>query len=340
MKQLLTNCLLKAWYARHLTILTAVLLPFSYLFQSIVYLRRWLYQRGFLSSYKIPVPVIVVGNITVGGTGKTPCVIALAEHFKKEGYRVGIVSRGYLPGKQPQRLTPQRVTAHSKPEEVGDEPVLMATKTACPVIVGSNRVAAAQMLYQEYQCNLIISDDGLQHYALQRDVEIALVDQQRGFGNGYCLPAGPLREPKDRLKSVNYVILNQTDTETEVLTPIIPVPMQLEPVAFYALSDGEEVTLQEGETIHAVAGIGNPQRFFTTLRKRGLQVIEHVFPDHYAFQAENICFKDNYKVVMTEKDAIKCKRLAKDGYVYLEVRAKLTTEFLVDLVAQIRRIEL
>jgi len=307
----------KFWYQRN--IVSYALLPFSFVYRGIVVLRKLYYQ--FFPGPKIPIPVIVVGNITVGGTGKTPLVIYLAELLKSNGYVPGIVSRGY--GGQSNNY-PLLVIPESKVEEAGDEALLIARRTKCTVVVDPNRVAAAKEALLKGRCNVIISDDGLQHYALQRDVEIVVVDAELGFGNGFCLPAGPLREPPERLQYVDFIVKNYNmglaDDE---------YGMALEPVIFYNLTNPtitKKIDEFKGQTVHAFAGIGNPNKFFQTLRQLGLNVVEHPLPDHYDFQSVDDSFVGATIVVMTEKDAVKCLGIARENFWCLKVEAKLSNK--------------
>jgi tetraacyldisaccharide 4'-kinase len=289
------------WYEPHP--LSLLLAPFGRVFAMIAAERRRAYDSGLLHRVRLPVPVIVVGNITVGGTGKTPLVVWLVERLRVMGRRPGVVSRGY--GGRARRW-PQRVTAGSDPAEVGDEPVLIARRCACPVVVAPQRVSAARTLLAEYDCDVIVCDDGLQHYALARDLEIVVMDGARRLGNGRCLPAGPLRESPSRLQSVDLVVVNGKPREGEYA-------MHLAGGWAQSLRDpAVERPLDDwcGQTVHAVAGIGNPQRFFTHLRAHGLEVIEHPFADHHRFQADDLAFGDTRPLLMTEKDAVKCRAFA------------------------------
>ena len=301
------------WYGRHP--LMALLLPLTWLFRTVVWLRRRAYRAGLLRIHKVSVPVIVVGNITVGGTGKTPLVAWLAGFLKQAGYAPGIVMRGYG-GKA--RSWPQQVRPDSDPVVVGDEAVLLARHTQCPMAVGPDRAAAARALIEHTGCNLIIADDGLQHYALARDIEILVIDGVRRFGNGLCLPAGPLREPLARLKEVDLIVTNGLAGRQEI-------PMKMIGAAARRLNDStiERPLAQfSGQTVHAVAGIANPARFFESLRKAGLHITEHAFPDHHAFKPEDVNFEDAAPVLMTEKDAVKCRRFARDYDWYVPVDAQ------------------
>lgn len=291
--------------------------PVSIVFRQFSGLRRWLYQTGLKPVYQAPVPVIVVGNISVGGTGKTPLVAWLSGFLKQAGYRPGIVSRGY---RGQAKIWPQHVTAESDPWLVGDEPVWLADNTGCPVFVAPDRPKAVQKLLKETNCNIIISDDGLQHYALGRAIEIAVIDGERGFGNGFCLPAGPLREPVSRLQQVDFVVING---DLSVLGTDHPYHLAMPPYLFkfkmaldkaYSLLDNAQppqpLSNWAGQTVHAVAGIGFPHRFFQALKAHGLKIIEHPFADHHRFTQQDLRFGDNLPVLMTSKDAVKCRLFA------------------------------
>ena len=313
------------WYSKNRVAL--LLLPLSWLFCAVVALRRYAYRTGLLPSYHVPVPVIVAGNITVGGSGKTPLVLWLVEFLRQAGYKPGIVSRGY--GGRP-GAGPREVNAKSDPVEVGDEAVLLARRCGCPIRVSADRVAAARELLSE--CDVIISDDGLQHYRLQRDIEIAVVDAERGFGNGFCLPAGPLREPLRRLHEVDLIVNNGKRDDAGYT-------MRLQELALHNLHNESlirHVTDFRGQTVHAIAGIGHPARFFTHLRRLGLNVIEHGFPDHHPFTAGEIEFGDAAPVIMTEKDAVKCKRFAEPHHWTMPVQAELEPGFGERLLALLK----
>jgi tetraacyldisaccharide 4'-kinase len=306
------------WYT--LNPLALVLWPFSLLYGVAMTLRRYAYRWGLLKSERLPVPVIVVGNLTVGGTGKTPLVLRLVELLRAAGYRPGVVSRGY--GGQAERW-PQTVRADSDPRQVGDEPVLLARRGGCPVVVAPDRVVAARALLHDHACDVIVSDDGLQHYALARDLEIAVMDGTRGVGNGACLPAGPLREPAGRLHSVDFIIGNGMAHVGEYL-------MTLVGERAVNLNDPQiscAVALFRNVLVHAVAGIGHPARFFSALKGHGLRLLEHPFPDHHPFSAADLRFGDDLPVLMTEKDAVKCRGLAQERFWYVPVRAVLDADF-------------
>lgn len=297
-----------------------LLIPLSWLFGIVVFLRKYFYQYGWLKSYRLNVPVIVVGNINVGGTGKTPLVIWLAEQMKLAGYKPGIISRGY--GGNARQVT--EVLPDSNAMEAGDEAVLIAARTNCPVFVSADRVSAGQRLLNTYpECNVIISDDGLQHYRMQRDVEIVVYDSVKGFGNAALLPAGPLRESKARLKAVDAVVSNGTDSR-ESLKCFNPVAMQLVATDFYNLVDVQKKSSAQTfsqQKILAVAGIGNPQRFFDQLSDLGLQFESRAYADHYMFQAKDFEQINADVVLMTEKDAVKCRAFAQPNFWVLPVNA-------------------
>jgi tetraacyldisaccharide 4'-kinase len=327
MKKTLMRWAADIWYKDQ--VIGLWLMPFGFLFSDAVKFRKFLYRLGVLKKHTLPVPVIIVGNITVGGTGKTPLIIWLAQFLIDSGFKPGIISRGY--GGQAQSW-PQLVTADSEAKIVGDEALLIAKQTGCPMAVGPSRVDAAKMLLKQADCNVILSDDGLQHYALNRDIEIAVIDGERRFGNGYCLPAGPLREPIDRLQSVDFVIVNGDKYEDNEFS------MQLAGEILVNVVTGEQRPLQEFNAVdcHALAGIGNPERFFKLLERAGLICTNHSFPDHYPFQRQDIEFGDNKPVLMTEKDAVKCTKFAGLQHWYLPVKAVPEAAFSEQLLNLLR----
>ncbi|MBI2994117.1 MAG: tetraacyldisaccharide 4'-kinase [Gammaproteobacteria bacterium] len=308
----------KLWYENHR--LSVALAPLSWLYAAAMWLRRMAYIAGLIPVGELLVPVIVVGNITVGGTGKTPLVIWLAQFLKEKGFSPGIVSRGY--GGRPSKM-PQQARPDSSPEAVGDEPVLMAQRTGCPVAVSPRRFIAARELVQRTGCNIILCDDGLQHYALGRDIEIAVIDGDRRFGNGRCLPAGPLREPASRLRSVDMVVANAKASRSEFLMEYSPQPLRS------VADENRRINVESlrGREVHAVAGVGNPNRFFSYLRSQGLNIVKHRFPDHHPFSAADFRFGDELPIVMTEKDAVKCRRFATDRFWYLPIEAVMPAAF-------------
>ena len=312
-----------------------VLLPLALAFAAIVRLRRALYRLGILRAWRAVVPVVVVGNITVGGTGKTPLVIAIVEMLRAHGWRPGVIARGYgrVPPREQDPLGVVRVFPDvATPEHFGDEPVLIARRARVPVFISPDRPAAARaLLAAEPEVNVMVCDDGLQHYALARDVEIAVVDGERRFGNGLPLPAGPLREPVSRLAQADAVVVNGGG---EFALPAARrFAMRLGGERFVSLANGEGRTPAElalalrGRSVAAVAGIGNPQRFFDHLEALGIAAQPHAFPDHYAFQARDLKLPAAEVVLMTEKDAVKCAAIADARMWYLRVEAILPPEF-------------
>ena len=311
-----------------------LLIPLSWLFGAISLLRRLFYKTGVLQTQQLTVPVIIIGNINVGGTGKTPLVIWLAQQLAAQGWRPGIISRGY--GGQAE--TPQAVTAYSDAHMMGDEPRLVAQHVSCPVWIGRNRPAAGRALLAAHpQTNILISDDGLQHYALARKVEIIVIDSALGLGNSRLLPAGPLREPVARLQQVDAVVINQTDGRHPSI-PLLPdiYTMQLSGLDFHNLQQPNRRASAadfSSHLIHAVAGIGHPQRFFAQLATLGLNIIPHAFPDHHPYTAADLDFTGI--IIMTEKDAVKCQPFATEHMWVWPVHAQLAPEFLPRLLAKL-----
>jgi tetraacyldisaccharide 4'-kinase len=285
-----------------------------------------LLRKKYLQSRIIPgciaKPVIVVGNITVGGTGKTPLVIALVKYLQSKGFKPGVISRGYGGVAE----YPCQLTAKTQAGECGDEPLLIYKRCACPVVVSPLRLQAAEYLLQHNDVDIIISDDGLQHYALPRDLEIVVIDGQRGLGNGLCLPVGPLREPAGRLKSVDFVLVNG---EAGKIFDPRQLSMQLKVENMVPLEPTKNHRgLPSHSKVNAVAAIGNPQRFYSTLEQQGYHLVPQPFPDHYLYQEGDLVFANGLPVVMTEKDAIKCDSfLSLDQHWYLPVNAILPDEF-------------
>jgi tetraacyldisaccharide 4'-kinase len=309
-----------------------LLWPASGAFRAAVTLRRSVYRRGLKRSIELPVPVVVVGNVTVGGTGKTPLIIWLAARLAERGLTVGIVSRGY---RGAARAWPQWVEPGSDPRLVGDEPVLLAARTGCAVVAGPDRVAAARELLSRKAVDVLLSDDGLQHYRMRRAFEIAVVDGQRGLGNGLCLPAGPLREPASRLAAVDAVVVNGArpeggaDTETvEALAAVDPNKLyaaRLVATGVYRLSDRVPAALGDfaGRKVHAVAGIGHPERFFDLLERAGAAVTRHPLPDHAAIRPQDLDHEPGVAVLITEKDAVKCRGFGNDDVWVVTVELEL-----------------
>ena len=310
----LHDWLLETWYGGSRR--GAWLLPLAWSFGMLSMLRRGLYRAGLLRSYRSSRPVVIVGNVTVGGTGKTPLVVWLAQALAAQGRRVGVVSRGY--GRE--SGIARRVGADDPAGEAGDEPLLIARRAGVAVAVGADRAKAVRLL--EPDCDLILSDDGLQHHALARDAEIVVVDGERGLGNGWLLPAGPLRGTPARLARADLVVVNGGGFDLPDA-----IHMRVEPLRFVGVGTGETRPLRafEGRRAHAVAAIGNPDRFFDTLRGLGIDVDPHALPDHATPAPGQLVFGDELPVLMTEKDAVKCQMPAGGGHWYLEVGAVFDT---------------
>ncbi len=301
------------WASRNLK--SWLLYPLSLVFMSLARLRYLFYRTGVLSSWDAPVPVVVVGNIVVGGAGKTPLVLALAKLLQNQSYSVGIVSRGYggSTGSMPVVVAPD-----SDPAVVGDESIMLAARSGLPVVVCTKRVSAVQLLLSYSACDIVLCDDGLQHYALKRDLEIAVVDSEYLYGNQFCLPAGPLREPVARLASVDLVVQSGRDR----LSP----GYELQGSTLVNLADQSLTRTLEsfsGGAVHAVAGIGSPQRFFDFLTSQGLTLYEHAKADHAVYQRSDLEFDDDLPVILTEKDAVKCRQFGFRNCWYLPVYAVL-----------------
>ncbi|MBV1906250.1 MAG: lipid A export permease/ATP-binding protein MsbA [Pseudomonadales bacterium] len=323
------NPLVAAWY--HGSHWPKFMLPIAGMYRFLVQRKRHRYVTGKKKAWRAAAPVIIVGNLTVGGTGKTPFIIWLAKQLVLQGYKPGIVSRGYG-GKS--KHYPVHVGLDSLPQEVGDEPIFLASRTNCPVYVDPNRVQAVQALLEHTDCDIVLSDDGLQHYALSRDIEIVVFDASRGVGNGYCLPAGPLREPLERIKSVDLLISNGEGLRMNADMTL----MKMQPSYFINLANGEKLTKEEfnHDWVHAVAAVGNPERFLETIESCGLQQASRLFADHHLYSVEDVTFSDNLPVVMTEKDAVKVRLLTAldlSKYWYLEVEAEVSERGLSSFLA-------
>jgi len=337
--------LLDAWYdkSQRTRLWLWPLWPVSRVYAALARRRRIHLEQRRARNPTLP-PVIVIGNIALGGTGKTPLIIALARLLLAHGLKPGIVSRGYGGSKEP-----ASVTALSRPEDVGDEAVLVHRQTGCPVRVDAQRLRGVEALCVQSACDVILSDDGLQHYALPRALEIVVIDGERLLGNGHCLPAGPLREPPSRLREVDWLVFNggtaggqDTVARQAGLPANFPVrtAMTLEPACWVNLASGERVALtalplRDSGVLHALAGIGNPQRFFDTVRGLGYTPLCHPFSDHYRFTAHDLQFAAAHTLVMTSKDAVKCEVFAGTHCWYLEVEARLAPAFTTPLLAAV-----
>ena len=318
MRLILERVLNWIWYRPNLA--KWFLWPLGGIYRLAIEIRRLLYQLGLKATTTLSIPVIVVGNITVGGTGKTPFIIWLATELQTRGYRVSIISRGY--GGKAENW-PQHVDSSSDPQLVGDEPVLLARATGCLVVVAPDRVAAGQALIAKEQIDVILSDDGLQHYPLNRQLEIVVIDGERGFGNGLSLPAGPLREPKSRLGDVDIVIVNDGSWEHKgaFRTKIVAQPV-------YQIIGSRQKSLEgfRNTTVHAIAGIAHPSRFFDLLEAAGINVIRHPLPDHAKLDAATLAFGDDLPVFVTEKDAVKCQSICHENVWCVPVKLELDAE--------------
>ncbi len=326
--------LLRRWYSDQPP--PCWLLPLERFFTAAAQRRK---RKLLASQWHAPVPLIVVGNISVGGTGKTPLVLYLCEQLALAGWKPGIISRGY---KSEATTFPFQIEPSTPVSLAGDEPALLAQRSGCPVVIAPDRVAAAQYLLQHNDCDLIISDDGMQHYALGRDLEIAVLDGKRGLGNLHCLPAGPLREPVERLSQVDFVVVNG---RPERLGPALTEhadQMALKPLRFCSLDGSQQKTLDafSGQIVHALAGIGHPERFFQLLRDElQLQPECHAFPDHHSFAPQELQFDPEGVVLMTEKDAVKLRGSELKNSWYLEVSAQLPDNFIPRLLEQLDRVK-
>ena len=326
-----TNIIEEAWYENKNWI--KILIPISWIYRFLFKIFR---RRNLASAWKPEFKTIVIGNLTVGGTGKTPLVIWLANELKKEGFYPGIVSRGY---KALANKNPNLINQHSNPSDVGDEPLIIFNNTNCPVVVGSNRVEAAKFLIDNKHCDVLISDDGLQHFKLGRDIEIAMIDGLRKFGNNLLLPAGPLREPIKRLNQVDFVINTNSFYSEEAEAKDNNFLMTYKPISWVNLVTQESIDVNDwskDKIVYGIAGIGNPSSFFSLLRSLDFQVIEKVFPDHHEFIDTDFFEMNDLPIVMTEKDAIKCKFLKNPNCWYLKIEPVINEDFKTDLFKKIK----
>lgn len=331
----MSEWLQKQWFCK--SVWHLLLLPLAAVYLGLIHLRKLLYKLDVFKSYVLPVPVIVVGNISVGGTGKTPAVIYLAQQLKLAGYRPGIVSRGY--GRSNSLV--QAVSCGSTPDQVGDEPLLIAMRTACPIFVGNDRVAAGMALLKQYpEVNVIISDDGLQHYRLKRSLELAVVDGDRRFGNGFLIPAGPLRETVARLSLVDAIIVNGNAAALKHVPNKNFFSMRLVGETFFSLDGKQKKSAAhfKHKKLAAVAGIGNPDRFFGHLRMMSLDFQSQAFPDHHLFCLEDFAPFKGKTILMTEKDAVKCQSFAAADIWMLPVDAMIEPGLMKIILNKLARI--
>lgn len=322
------------WYARK-SLLGILLYPLSIIYRIILFLRRFCYRVGIFRVHYFPVPIIVVGNLTVGGTGKTPCVRALCQLLMDQGMKPGVVMRGYG-GKS--CCYPLLVSDDSHYREVGDEALMLSKGGHFPVVVSPSRVDAVRYLLEHADCDVIISDDGLQHFSMDRDIEIVVVDGQRGLGNGFCLPAGPLREPICRLKTCDCLLINSgpkdlLETTTKVFTA------EVIPVEFVSLLNKNCCDRIKVNSCYAIAGIGNPNRFFRLLQSMGYDCETRPLKDHANLDRDTINFPDADAIVMTEKDAIKCQAFADQRHWYLSIRLGLSEDFCDFIISRLQLVQ-
>jgi tetraacyldisaccharide 4'-kinase len=322
------------WYGEAPVPLAAALL--ESLYRAVTWLRRGAYRSGLIRARRAQVPVVVVGNITAGGTGKTPLTLAMVARLRDAGWNPGVASRGH--GRRDESRA-RWVEADTDPELGGDEPVLLARLGGVPVRVDRDRVAAARALVAA-GCDVVVCDDGLQHYRLARDLEIEVIDGRRRYGNRRLLPAGPLREPPERAADCHFRVVNLGDAEPEgedAGAGFGEWAMRLVPGAAQPLLGGRPRPLAAftGQRVHAVAGIGNPERFFTMLRRAGIAVVPHAFPDHHRYVADDFAFGSDLPVLMTQKDAVKCAALATARFHAVPVRAELPEAFWIALLERL-----
>jgi len=313
--------------------LTVVLWPLSLVYIVLFNFKRFIYRAGIIDPYRAAVPVIVVGNITVGGTGKTPLVIHLIEVLRKLGYKPGVISRGYG-GRAV--VYPVLVDGETPASIAGDEPALIVRRTAVPMSIGPRRGANIEMLLENSDVDIVISDDGLQHFAMESEIEICIVDDTNSMQNTNLLPAGPFREPRSRLKSVDLVVHHVAKINEDEGQQLQMCLQAVELQKIGSENASNELEFDPIQTVHAVAAIGNPNRFFDTCRKLGWQIEEHAFADHHLFTANDLEFPGDGAIVMTEKDAVKCLQFDNDRLWYLPVDVRISSQFeslLTDLLS-------
>jgi len=323
----------KSWYQGAYWLY--LLWPLYLIYSVVTLLRKYLYKSRAFKSYRAKVPVVVVGNITLGGTGKSPLVAYLVEALTEMGFKPGVVSRGY--GARVSQEEVREVSTNSLVSEVGDEPLMLKRRVGCPIFISPTRALAVQAL-EKKGCDIVITDDGLQHYALGRDIEICVFDGERKWGNGHLLPMGPMREPLKRINMTDFVVMNGADWVGPKQPRIAAFRMDLEASNLRALNNEQTLSLSElkGKEVDAIAGIGNPERFFNTLVAKGLLVESYRFSDHHAYTQSDVCFEGGRPLIMTEKDAVKCQALNLQEAWYLPVSAKLSGDLATQIVTVLK----
>ena len=323
----------KSWYQGAFWLY--LLWPLNLIYGAVTFLRKYFYRFQFIKSYRANIPVVVVGNITLGGTGKSPLVAHLVESLKDMGFKPGVVSRGYGASISSEEV--REVLSNSHVSEVGDEPLMLKLRVDCPIFVSPTRALAVQAL-ESQGCDVVITDDGLQHYALNRDIEICVFDSERKWGNGCLLPMGPMREPLSRVTATDFVVMNGADWSAHKQPKEAAFRMDLEADNLRSLNDERAMPLSKlkGKEVNAIAGIGNPERFFNTLRMQGLSVASHGFTDHHAYTQSDVSFNDDRPLIMTEKDAVKCREFNLSEAWYLPVSAKLSGDLATQIVTALK----
>jgi len=325
----------KVWFQGHFAkwLMVPLLLPLMLIFAVISFCRRIAFKLGLLKSFKVSVPVVVVGNIGIGGNGKTPVTLYLVEQLTAKGLKVGVVSRGYG-SKAP--YYPYQVNEESSAEQAGDEPLLIFQRSGIPVVIGADRVKGCQQLIDQ-GCEIIIADDGLQHYGLERDIEICVFDGERKWGNGCLLPVGPLRESLSRVKSIDFIVVNGESWQDQALFRSA-IRMDLQGGELKSLGTGETKTIShfQAQRVNAVAAIGNPERFFQALEAQGLSIQRHGFNDHHAYSESDLDFENDLPIIMTEKDAVKCRSFKLQNAWYLPVSAKLSNDLASQIISALK----
>jgi len=332
----------QAWYSRAKWLY--LLFPLAMLYSLIIFVRKLLYRLKISAAYRSELPVVVVGNITLGGTGKSPLVAYLVESLRAKGFKPGVASRGY--GSSTQKHEVREVLSSSLVSEVGDEPLMLKLRVDCPIFVSPSRKLAVQAL-EKKGCDIVITDDGLQHYALERDIEICVFDAQRQYGNGYVLPVGPLREPLSRVVNTDFVVVNgraevaenePSETVTEPSLFRDAIRMDLKPGMLKSLNGEADKLLSsfDAQAINAVAAIGNPERFFKVLERHVRTVHRHAFDDHHAYEGSNFAFSNKLAIIMTEKDAVKCRSLNLKNAWYLPVSSDLSDDLCSQVVSVLK----